>query len=160
MKIGDFEALEPEVMNAMFDMFGNIKAGDVHIELGAGNGQFVQEGLDRGLASMGYEIDETLALQCQAQGLNVIHGDFFDYDLSPADLVTFWFTDNAGLDLLIQKLYADLSNNTKVVALFDSITQYRDGILVPEVTGIPTHPNFAPVKTEMVIGNRICYYRV
>lgn len=160
MFLGQYVPMQSEVMHAMFDI-AKFKVGDTHIELGAGNGQFVEEGVIRGLNSIGYESDETLANDCIARGLNVVHGDFFDYDLSDADLITFWFCDrqDGDIQLLIQKLATELKNNCEIVALFDSRVSYRNGVLIPELNGVPQHPNFAPIKSETVLGDRFYYYK-
>lgn len=157
-----YKALEKEVMMGMLDL-AELKAGEKYIDLGSGDGQFLVEAKKRGAIATGIELDSTLATTCQLSSLNVINGNMFDADVSKTDVITFWFTMEAGVQLLMQKLYSEMRKGARLSMLYSSLTRYRDGVLltIDEDRGIitvKTAPLWKPVKTLEIIGNRIQLY--
>jgi SAM-dependent methyltransferase len=156
--ISEHIALEPEVRDAMLDM-ADIKPGDLYIDLGSGNGQFVEEAKKRGAKAYGVEIDKDLVNISIAKGLDIIFADMFELNYSKYDVITFWFTDEEGTKKLMQKLYTELKSGARVIMLHSSLTRYRDGVLLTsdEDRGIIDIP-WRPIKEETVLGNRFHLY--
>ena len=148
--------LEAEVMNAMLDL-ADVGPGDKFIDLGCGDGQFVAAAALRGAASSGIEIDQVLI--DGAIGIaNIEQGDVFDADVSKKTVVSFWFTDEKNTPLLMDKLYAEMKKGAKLVVLYDSRMQWRDGVFVPEESyGIIPHA-WQPTQSIEVLGNWIHLY--
>jgi len=61
--------------------------GKVVYDLGAGNGNFALQMAQYAKKVVAVEIDETLAGDCRIRGLETIHGDFMDVDLSGAEVI-------------------------------------------------------------------------
>lgn len=118
-----FVSLELEVVEAMLDL-AELKPGERHVELGAGDGRFVEAAVRRGALSIGYEIDPDLAADCRERGLNVVCGDMFKADVSRADVVTFWLIFR--VPELLDKLRAEMAPGSRIVLLADQWT--GDGI--------------------------------
>ena len=78
-----------------------LKPGELHVDLGCGDGRFVLEAIKRGAKSYGVEIDRELAEKVvEYYGINVRTGDVFDADVSQVDVVTFWFEEPTASRLL------------------------------------------------------------
>ena len=149
--LGSWMPVETEVMNAMLDL-ADVGPGDKFIDLGCGDGQFVLAAALRGAAASGIEIDPVLVTG--AIGIaNIEQGDVFDADVSRKTVVSFWFTDSKLTPLLMDKLYAEMKKGSRLVVLYDSRMQWRDGVFVPEESyGIIPHV-WKPIDKRDVLGN-------
>ena len=56
-----FVSAPDELVSSMFDL-ADIKSGDMHIDLGSGNGKMMVEAINRGAISVGYETNKTLVV--------------------------------------------------------------------------------------------------
>ena len=150
--LGPYMAVEPEVMKAMLDLAG-VGPGDKFIDLGCGDGQFLVEAKLRGAIVSGIEMDAVLVAESITKNLNVTQGDVFDADVSKITAITFWFTDKKLTPLLMDKLYAEMKKGSRLVVLYDSRMQWRDGVFVLEESyGIIPH-TWQPTDRREVLGN-------
>ncbi len=114
MNLDKFERSTSEIVKAMFDL-AEIKPGEKHIELGSGDGRFIQEAIKRGAISIGYETDIKLTLESRKKGLKVINKDCFKANVSKADVITFWFTLLPETQLLMDKLLKEMKKGARLV---------------------------------------------
>lgn len=115
MLLDPWVPLEPEVVQAMLALSG-LKAGEAHLDLGAGDGRFVLAALERGARSYGVEIDAELARKVREHyGIEIQTGDVFDADMSQLDVVTFWF-QAPGTEALVKKLVCEMKPSSRIVA--------------------------------------------
>ena len=151
--LGSWAPLEDEVMNAMLDL-AEVGNGDKFISLGAGSGKSVMAAALRGAQASGIEIDPILVAEGISLGVaNLTQGDVFAADVSKMTVVRFWFTDKINTPLLMDKLYNEMRKNARLVVLYDSRMQWRDGVFIPEESyGIIPHV-WQPVDRLEVLGN-------
>jgi len=131
--LGEYKKIETEVMKAMLDLSG-LKAGEVYIDLGSGDSHFVIEAEERGAIASGIEFNESLVNNGKTLGLNIIHGDIFDADVSKADVITFWFVGSDVIKLM-DKLYAEMKPKARLIATSDNRKVYKNKIFIPEESG-------------------------
>ena len=130
---GDYVELEDTVRDDMLFTIGGLQAGEVHLELGSGSGHFVTSARAIGAESYGWEIDPGRYATSESQQYitlgDVLTNDLKANDIRGADLITFWFTDPVdSLFALMTKLYKGMSTGARLVCLFDSRREYRDGV--------------------------------
>lgn len=111
-----FEPAPEEVVQKAFDML-DIKEGEKHIELGSGDGRFLEEAQARGAESVGYEIDLELIDYARKRGLNVIDENCFNADVSDADVITCWFTLLPETNFLMDKLLSEMKDGSRLLKL-------------------------------------------
>jgi len=155
--LAPYMVLESEVMKAMLDLAG-VKPGDKYMDLGCGDGQFLVEAELRGAIVSGIEMDAVLVAESITKNLNVTQGDVFDANVSKLSVVTFWFTDKKLIPLLMDKLYAEMKKGAKLVCIYHSRTQWRDGVLVPEECLRQVPHVWQPTESIEVLGNWIHLY--
>jgi len=118
-----FVTTPENVVNAMLDV-ADIKAGDVLIDLGSGDGRIVLAACKRfGIQATGVEIDPDLVRRSQAladqNGLGgkatFVQADLFTYDLRQATVVTMFLTPGVNLRLR-SKLLAELRPGSRIVS--------------------------------------------
>jgi precorrin-6B methylase 2 len=112
-----------KLVDAMLDLAG-IKAGDVLMDLGSGDGRIVNQAARRfGIRAIGVEIIPDLVAQSErnARQLGVqdkvrfIQGDLFEQDLRQVTVVTVFLTPSVNLRLR-PKLLKELKPGSRVVA--------------------------------------------
>lgn len=161
MKLDKFEPSQSEVVKAMFDL-SEIKAGEKHIELGSGNGQFVVEAIKRGAESIGYEIVKKLADESiKKHGINVINKDCFEVDVSQADVITCWFTLLPETRLLMDKLHNEMKTGARLVKEGFTSHGFTNHDWKPvENTSLTTYTKeiFQGQKILRVKGEIVCLY--
>lgn len=110
------------VVDAMLDLAG-IKAGDVHFDLGCGDGRIVISAAKRGAKATGIDLDPQRIKEAKdnavkagvAGKVTFIEGDLFDFDFSKADVLTLYLLSSVNLKLR-PKILKELKPGTKVVS--------------------------------------------
>jgi ubiquinone/menaquinone biosynthesis C-methylase UbiE len=111
------------VIERMLQIAG-VKPGETVYDLGCGNGRILITAAQKfGAKAVGIELNESLAHEAQqkAKELNlesmvtVIHGNFQDVDISPADVVTLYLTTSANTAVK-PNLEKKLRRGTRVVS--------------------------------------------
>lgn len=110
------------VVDAMLDLAG-IKAGDVHYDLGCGDGRIVISAAKRGAIATGIDLDaqrikeahENASKAGIADNVTFIEGDLFEFDFSKADVLTLYLLPSVNLKLR-PKILDELKPGTKVVS--------------------------------------------
>lgn len=101
-----------------------LKPGETLIDLGAGDGRIIfTAAREFGAKAIGIEIDPIRLQYCKARAsslglsdrVTVAWGDFFQMDLSGADVVSFYLSQ-AAADKLAPKLRAELKPGARVVS--------------------------------------------
>jgi hypothetical protein len=156
---GDYVELEANVRDAMLSLSG-LSAGEVHLELGSGSGHFVTAALALGADSYGWEINED-RYNSSAEKSRITHGDILTSslktnDIRSADVITFWFTEPVGTYQLMAKLYQGMSSGTRLVLLYNSVREFKNGIeqVVPKNWNMD-NTFWEPVTSQWVEGNQI-----
>jgi protein-L-isoaspartate O-methyltransferase len=112
-----------EIVDRMLEL-ADLKAGDKLYDLGSGDGRILITAVTRFKAkAVGVEISDDLVNNTNARihklGLDndaqVIHGNFLDVDLSPADVVTLYLATDAN-EILRPNLEKYLHNGARVVS--------------------------------------------
>jgi protein-L-isoaspartate O-methyltransferase len=112
-----------EIVNRMLEL-ADLKPGEKLYDLGSGDGRILITAVVRFKAkAVGVEISDSLVDSTNARirrlGLDndaqVIHGNFLDVDLSPADVVTLYLATDAN-EMLRPNLEKYLKNGARVVS--------------------------------------------
>lgn len=110
------------VVDAMLDLAG-LKAGDVHFDLGCGDGRIVISATKRGAKATGIDLDPQRIKEANANAVKAgvadkvtfIEGDLFDFDFSKADVLTLYLLSSVNLKLR-PKILNELKPGTRVVS--------------------------------------------
>ena len=114
----------PEIVVRRMLQLANVRKGEVVYDLGCGDGRvLIIAAKEFGARAVGIEIRRDLYEQCLRRikdlGLEdrvtVIHGNFFDYDLSDADVVTLYLLTSVN-ERLRPKLERELKPGARVVS--------------------------------------------
>jgi len=158
MDLGAWVSLEPEVVHAMLAL-GGVDNRTNHLDLGAGDGRFCTEAMVMGAkSSIGYELDPAIVAVAVAAGANVQLrdvGTLTAADVRQVNLITVWTTIEPVTTQLLGLLYERLRPGTRLVLLYDSRVQTRDGQRIE--MGVPIHA-WQPTEMQWVLGNKICLY--
>jgi len=121
--IAPFVASPLPVVRRML-ILAELKPGETLYDLGAGDGRtLIMAAQEFGARAVGVELREDLAKRAlnsvHELGLedrvNVVHGDLFDVDISPADVVFLYLTTSAN-DKVRPKLETELKPGARVVS--------------------------------------------
>lgn len=129
--------LEPEVVERIMKMI-KIKEGDVFYDLGSGDGRLVIAAAQRGAMAYGVEFDFfrvwysrwcifLLGLSSRAK---IIKSNFFEIDLSQADVVTAYLLQETN-DKLLPKLERELKVGTRVVGVAFNFLKWKPKMIDP-----------------------------
>ncbi len=114
----------PEVVVRRMLQLANVRKGEIVYDLGCGDGRvLIIAAREFGARAVGIEIRKDLYEQCLRRirdlGLEdkveVLHGSFFDYDISDADVVTLYLLTSVN-ERLKPKLERELKPGTRVVS--------------------------------------------
>ncbi len=108
-----------EIVNAMLDM-ARIKPGDVHYDLGSGDGKIVIAGAKRGANSTGVEFNPDMVGLSQrnaaragvSERARFVQGDIFQTDFTQADVITLYLLPTLNMRLRPQLL--DMKPGTRI----------------------------------------------
>lgn len=110
------------VVKAMLDL-AELKAGDVHYDLGCGDGRIVIAAAKRGAKATGIDLDPQRIREANQNAeeaglkgkVTFIEGDLFDFDFSKADVLTLYLLPSVNLKLR-PKILKELKPGTRVVS--------------------------------------------
>jgi len=123
MSIAPFVQTPLEVAKKMLDL-SQIKPGEVLYDLGCGDGRLIiLAAKDVGAKSTGIELREDLVERARTEikrlnledKVKVIQGNFFDVNISDANVITLYLTSSAN-ERLRPKLEAELKPGVRVVS--------------------------------------------
>jgi len=123
MSIAPFVQTPLEVAKKMLDL-SQIKSGEVLYDLGCGDGRLIiLAAKDIGARSTGIELREDLVERARTEikrlnledKVKVIQGNFFDVNISDANVITLYLTSSAN-ERLRPKLEAELKPGARVVS--------------------------------------------
>ncbi len=123
MSIAPFVQTPLEVAKKMLDL-SQIKPGEILYDLGCGDGRLIiLAAKDVGAKSTGIELREDLVERARTEikrfnledKVKVIQGNFFDVNISDANVVTLYLTSSAN-ERLRPKLEAELKPGARVVS--------------------------------------------
>lgn len=112
---GYIPSLEPYVEQVL--ELAELRAGELLVELGSGDGRYLLAAQRRGARAIGYEIDAELARKCRVErSLDVRNQDCMTADVSGADVVTLWFTDPFQEEVL-EKLQREMKTGARIISI-------------------------------------------
>ena len=123
MSVAPFVQTPLEVAKKMLEL-AELKPGEVIFDLGCGDGRLIiLAAKDVGAKSTGIDLREDLLERAKTEILrfglqnrvNVVHGNFFEVDISSADVVTLYLTSSAN-ERLRPKLEKELKKGSRVVS--------------------------------------------
>lgn len=118
-----FVPLEPDVVESALRM-AKVKKGDVFYELGSGDGRLVIAAALRGAKAVGVELSWTRVIYSRfwifllrlQKNAKIIHKNFFDINLSDADVVCLFLLQETN-EKIQNKLKKELKKGTRVVSV-------------------------------------------
>lgn len=109
-----------EIVEAMLDMAG-VKAGERHVDLGAGDGRIAIAAARRGAQSTGIEYNPDMvalsqrnAVRAGVTNVSFVQGDIFELDFSDADVVTMYLLP--ALNERLRPRLLDMKPGTRVAS--------------------------------------------
>lgn len=113
---------DQKVVDAMLDLAG-VKEGDIHYDLGCGDGRIVISAAKKGAIGTGVDIDpkriEEANINAKAAGVEdkvtFVEGNLFDMDFSKATVLTLYLLPDVNLKLR-PKILRELKPGTRVVS--------------------------------------------
>lgn len=113
---------DQKVVDAMLDLAG-IKEGDVHYDLGCGDGRIVISAAKRGAIATGIDLNPIRIKEAKENAENAgladkvtfVEGNLFDFDFSKADVLTLYLLPSVNQKLR-PVILQELKPGTKVVS--------------------------------------------
>lgn len=110
------------VVDAMIEL-GQVSAGDIHYDLGCGDGRIVISAAKKGATATGVDIDPQRIKEAnenaQAAGVTdkvtFVEGNLFDMDFSDADVLTLYLLPDVNLKLR-PKILQEMKPGSRVVS--------------------------------------------
>jgi predicted RNA methylase len=142
MSIAPFVQTPLEVAKKMLTLSG-VRQGDVLYDLGCGDGRLIiLAAKDIGAKATGIELREDLVERARTEikrlnledKVKVIQGNFFDVNISDADVITLYLTSSAN-ERLRPKLEAELKSGTRVVSHDFKVPGWKPSNVYDELLG-------------------------
>jgi tRNA A58 N-methylase Trm61 len=142
MSCAPFVQTPVEVAKKMIQL-ADLKPGQKLFDLGAGDGRLViMAAQDTGASAVGVEMRDDLIERARTeikklnlQGkVTMIHDDFFNVDLSEADVVTLYLT-TSGNERLRPKLERELKKGAKVISHDFKVGSWKPSVVYNELLG-------------------------
>ncbi len=142
MSIAPFVQTPLEVAKRMLDL-SQVRAGEVLYDLGCGDGRLViLAARDIGAKATGIELREDLVERARTEikrlnlegKVNVIQGNFFEVNISDADVITLYLTSSAN-ERLRPKLEAELKRGARVVSHDFKVPGWKPSAVYNELLG-------------------------
>lgn len=110
------------VVDAMLDL-ADVKSGDIHYDLGCGDGRIAISATKRGAISTGVDLDPQRIKEANenakeaglADKVTFTQGNLFDFDFSKADVLTLYLLPEVNLKLR-PKILEELKPGTRIVS--------------------------------------------
>lgn len=133
-----FVPLEPKVVNRVMEMAAIIP-GEIFYDLGSGDGRLVIAAALLGARAYGVEIDPFrvwysrlwIKLLGLSQRAAIIHKNFFEVDLSKADVVTMYLLQTTN-DQLLAKLKQEIKKGARLVGIAFHLKGWRPVMVDPQ----------------------------
>lgn len=130
MNITPFVSSSEESAMSMLK-FAGVKPGEIVYDLGSGKGVIVITAAEKfGAKAVGIEIRKNMAryskelVRKRGADVKIISGNFFDVDISSADVVTLYLDQDTNY-ALTSKLERELKPDARVVSRFFPITRWK-----------------------------------
>ncbi len=142
MSIAPFVQTPLEVAKKMLGL-SQVKSGDVLYDLGCGDGRLIiLAAKDLGAKSTGIELREDLVERARMEikrlnledKVKVIQGNFFEVNISDADVITLYLTSSAN-ERLRPKLEAELKPGVRVVSHDFKVPGWKPSAVYDELLG-------------------------
>jgi len=142
LSIAPFVQTPLEVAKKMLDL-SQVKPGEVLYDLGCGDGRLIiLAAKDIGANSTGIELREDLVERAKTEikrlnlesRVRVIQGNFFDVNISDADVVTLYLTSSAN-ERLRPKLEAELRQGARVISHDFKVPGWKPSAVYNELLG-------------------------
>lgn len=142
MSIAPFVQTPLEVAKKMLDLSG-IKPGQILYDLGCGDGRLIiLAAKDMGAIATGIELREDLVERAKTEikrlnlegKVKIIQGNFFDVNISDADVVTLYLTSSAN-ERLRPKLEAELKRGSRVISHDFKVPGWKPNVVYDELLG-------------------------
>jgi tRNA A58 N-methylase Trm61 len=142
MSCAPFVQTPVEVAKKMIQL-ADLKPGQKLFDLGAGDGRLViMAAQDTGASAVGVEMRDDLIERARTEikklslegKVTMIHDDFFNVDLSEADVVTLYLT-TSGNERLRPKLERELKKGAKVISHDFKVGTWKPSVVYNELLG-------------------------
>jgi cyclopropane fatty-acyl-phospholipid synthase-like methyltransferase len=142
MSIAPFVQTPLEVAKKMLDL-SQVKPGEVLYDLGCGDGRLIiLAAKDVGAKATGIELREDLVERAKTEikrmnledRVRIIQGNFFDVNISDADVVTLYLTSSAN-ERLRPKLEAELREGARVISHDFKVPGWKPSAVYNELLG-------------------------
>jgi len=142
MSIAPFVQTPLEVAKKMLEL-SKIKEGDTLYDMGCGDGRLIiLAGKDIGAKATGIELREDLVERARTEikrlnvedKVRVIQGNFFDVNISDADVITLYLTSSAN-ERLRPKLESELKQGARVVSHDFKVPGWKPSAVYDELLG-------------------------
>ncbi|MGE0797609.1 MAG: methyltransferase domain-containing protein [Lautropia sp.] len=109
-----------EIVEALLDL-ASVKPGDIHYDLGSGDGKIAIAAAKRGANSTGVEYNPDMvglsqrnALRAGVKNVRFVRGDIFETDFSKADVITLYLLP--GLNMRLRPTILEMKPGTRVAS--------------------------------------------
>jgi len=142
MSIAPFVQTPLEVAKKMLEL-SKIKEGDTLYDMGCGDGRLIiLAGKEIGAKATGIELREDLVERARTEikrlnvedKVRVIQGNFFDVNISDADVITLYLTSSAN-ERLRPKLESELKSGARVVSHDFKVPGWKPSAVYDELLG-------------------------
>lgn len=142
MSIAPFVQTPLEVAKKMLEL-SQIKRGEVLYDLGCGDGRLIiLAAKEIGANAVGIELREDLIERAKTEikrfnledKVKVVHSNFFDVDISNADVVTLYLTSSAN-ERLKPKLEAEMKPGSRVISHDFKVPGWKPSAVYDELLG-------------------------
>jgi tRNA A58 N-methylase Trm61 len=142
MSCAPFVQTPVEVAKKMIQL-ADLKSGQTLFDLGAGDGRLViMAAQETQASSVGVEMRDDLIERARSEikrlnleaRVKMIHDDFFNVDLGPADVVTLYLT-TSGNERLRPKLERELKKGARVISHDFKIGSWKPSVVYSELLG-------------------------
>lgn len=142
MSIAPFVQTPLEVARKMLEL-SQVKRGETLYDLGCGDGRLIiLAAKEMGATTIGVELREDLIERAKTEikrlnledRVKIVQGNFFDVDISNADVVTLYLTSSAN-ERLRPKLEAEMKQGSRVISHDFKVPGWKPSAVYDELLG-------------------------